>query len=189
MRSCGRSFSASFSSSRSARGPARAPLTRIRASASTDRMDRGSCSGALFGLGASEMRSMWSPSARRTSRGGSSASRERARPTAHRRLHVGAGKRHHTLRLRCTDEKRGVGVGRGISWACRASASDVCARRRVGDRRVCPHRQRILRRLEDSSIRGPESEGRSRTAPLRRDCRRRVNLLDAPRTTDRVGPG
>ena len=51
--------------------------TQIRASASTDRTDRGSCSQALFGLGASEMRSMWSPSAGRTSRGGSSASRER----------------------------------------------------------------------------------------------------------------
>ena len=93
-----------------------------------------------------------------------------ARPTAHRRLHMGAGKRRHTLRLRCTDEKRGVGVGRGISWPCRASAGDVCARWRVGDRRVCPHRQRVLRRPEDSSVRGLEGEDRSPTAPLRQ-CR------------------
>ena len=77
IRSCGLSLSPSLSSSQSARTPARAPRTRARASPSTDRTDRGSCSRALFGLGASEMRSTWSPSARRTSRGGSSASRGR----------------------------------------------------------------------------------------------------------------
>ena len=165
LRSCGRSFSPSLSSSRSARGPARAPRKRLRASASTDRTDRRSRSRAPSGLVRARCALCGHPrqdepiavAAQRRAKG--------ARPAAHRRLHVAADTRHHTLRLRCTNEKRGVGAGRRISWPRRASAGDVCARWRVGDRRVCRHRQRVLRRLEDSSVRRLEGDDRSRPLP------------------------
>jgi len=89
-----------------------------------------------------------------------------ARPTAHRPLHVGEGKRHHTLHFRCADEKRGVGVGRGISRSHRASASDVYTRWLVGDRGIRSCRQRVLGRREDPGVRGLEDTDRSPTAPL-----------------------
>ena len=168
IRSCGRSFSASLSSSRSARGQARPPRKRP-SSISFHRQDgsRITFPGAVRAW--CERDALYVVTLGRTnqSRWQLSVARNALAP---RRTVVFNWEHARGITLFVFDAQ----TRNEASESAEGSRGHVVLRRATCTRGgaveiavSAAHRQRVLRRLEDSSVRSPEGEDRSPTAPLR----------------------